>query len=112
MSLIRNKELVRGVLNKMSTGCTVCWIIVGDGLEKDYTLTRYRRHASVTEGYINKLRKHIKYKDRSHSYHRCGVSQVYCTSGEDVNQACQWPNAVVPTAYMVIRDPAVGGPML
>lgn len=42
------------------------------------------------------FRRYIRYDVDTHSCTKCGVSQAYCATGEDVSKKCQWSNILVP----------------
>jgi superfamily II DNA helicase RecQ len=101
----REWDVVRTALDEMAEGCAICWMTVGDGSEQGHGIKSCGRHEAVTAQGLEELRARIRYEGSSHSCYRCGLSQKYCATGEDVELRCQWPQVVMAVVYVAMGDP-------
>jgi hypothetical protein len=54
---------------------------------------------------VQQFRAQIVYDKKSHTCYRCGISQNFCATKEDVEQWCQWPFVVAPVLLGIIEFP-------
>ena len=54
---------------------------------------------------VKRFRARVVYEKKSHTCHRCGISQNFCATKEDATEACQWPFVVAPLLLGIIRFP-------
>jgi hypothetical protein len=91
----------------------VCWVAGARGpareRQHDGRGCRWRDAVSIDDGgqldvgdvACDSFRETIRYLDRSHTCHRCGISQRFCnTCTED--GTCQWPHIAVPLARLAL----------
>ena len=99
--------VVRRSLDDLAEGCVACWVL---GTEEDeerrgHRLTTCEQFPAYHDGpEMDDFRRHIRYEAKSHTCHRCGWSQRWCATGEDVQAVCQWPHIVVPALRMMFED--------
>lgn len=98
----REWRVVKGALDEMSQGCAICWFHVEDDTYRHHVVGQCRQEVEVTEVVLDTFRRRLRYRDNSHSCHRCGLSQRYCPTGEDIHAACPWPQALVPAVYLTM----------
>jgi superfamily II DNA helicase RecQ len=97
-------EMVEKKFHELRQGCVVCWLL-GVGTKqreewKDHRTMQCERNEGVRVQEMDGFRVKIRDGGGTHSCRRCWVSQKYCAMGEDVMNRCQWPNVVVPLAYV------------
>ena len=95
-------QQVQEVLDEVREGCVVCWLVGAEEVEtgewQKHTARDCTAHEGLTGRELDRFRRGVWDRGGSHSCRRCWISQKYCATGEDVKQACQWPNVVVPLA--------------
>jgi superfamily II DNA helicase RecQ len=108
----REWERVRKMLDELRQGCAICWLFGQcEEVEDRETWKGHRtigceRDAEVNVRIVDDFRRKICDGGGGHSCRRCWVSQKYCATGEKWDNACQWPNVVIPLAYaaMAVED--------
>jgi hypothetical protein len=89
-------QKVRMVLDELADGCAACWVTQDGELAYLHDWQSCSAVAELSEAACKEFRRLMTYEIDSHSCMRCGISQEFCATGESVDQACQWPNVVVP----------------
>jgi superfamily II DNA helicase RecQ len=107
------RERVQGILDDLVGHCVSCWAQLDDEEQswREHGLGQCGRNwpgQSMRD--LERFRGRISYEKSSHTCHRCGISQRYCATKERVENACQWPNVVVPILVaMVYGEPGGAG---
>jgi superfamily II DNA helicase RecQ len=100
----REWERVSMMMGELTGACAVCWVMgeaevrLGSDHWRSHSVTRCRGYGGMTAEALDAFRRLVRYGPDSHSCMKCGVSQAYCTTGQDVSNKCQWPNVVIPVA--------------
>lgn len=105
-------EKVQMTMDELVEGCGVCGI-VGDALgpgEGDswasHSSRKCKKYQGLSGDELEAFRRLIHYGKDSHSCTKCGISQVYCATRENIGNKCQWPNVLLPvvrTAVMLVE---------
>jgi superfamily II DNA helicase RecQ len=104
----REWEKVSRIMSELMGACAVCWVMgdaehaVGPEYWRSHSVTRCRKYYGLTTEALDGFRRLVRYGLDSHSCMKCGVSQVYCATRQDINNACQWPNVVLPVARAAV----------
>ena len=107
-------EQVSRAMDKLVDGCAVCWLM-GDtmiNVGKDYWMTHSTRRCKgryerLSGEELDLFRgKYVRYKVDRHSCMKCGISQLYCATREDVGARCQWGNIVIPIVRAAVGQEA------
>lgn len=100
-NLATEERIVRERLTELAeSDCPYCWGFaqgMGITLDLQHSLQACSRlHERKGQEHIDMLRKRVRYRTDVHTCMRCGISQHLCTTGEDINSACQWPHVLMP----------------
>lgn len=102
------RDRVQTVLDELTRGCAVCWVL-GDSIlpaEGDIWASHdtrdCRRYEGMTDGGLKQFRGLIRYHADTHSCMKCGISQVYCATGDDIREKCQWGFVLTPVVRSAI----------
>jgi hypothetical protein len=98
-------EQVRGILDDLVGHCTVCWSQVGDQEEswREHDVAGCpRAWPGLEMATLERFQQQIVYPKNSHTCFRCGISQVWCATGESGAVACQWPLVVTPLLLSIL----------
>jgi superfamily II DNA helicase RecQ len=102
----REWQVVEELFTEAQHSCIIC---ISQFEERQI----YEGHRTMDCQYaseVDKLRDYVKDGGGGHSCWRCWVSQKYCATGESVDNPCQWPNVVIPLAWVAFWS--AGGPGL
>ena len=89
-------------MDELTDGCAVCWVmgdstlVVEDNFWASHGVRDCKLYVGLTGGQLARFRESIRYAADSHSCMKCGVSQVYCVTGQDIAEKCQWAFVLVP----------------
>lgn len=101
-------EQVRRELDGLVGSCVWCWSqeeSVEQVWREHRTETCPRGWPGLSMDAVERFRRQIMYEKKSHTCHRCGISQGFCATKEDEGRACQWPFVVAPLLWGVIQFP-------
>ena len=95
----REWEHVQAVMDGLvDVRCVICWVL--GPFDAEVWASHWTRdctaHRGLTGREVDGFRRYIRYDVDTHSCTKCGVSQAYCATGEDVSKKCQWSNILVP----------------
>jgi hypothetical protein len=107
----REWEHVQTIMDELVDVCVVCWAL--GPLDAEVWASHWTRdckaHQGLTGSELDAFRGHIRYDKDSHSCTKCGISQIYCATGEDVSKKCQWSNILVPIVRATVElEGAIG----
>lgn len=105
----REWERVRGVMDELADTCPICWVMgdaelavdVGEAHLHPLALCK-RRYQGLSPGELDEFWRRIRYRLESHSCTKCGVSQKFCATGQEMRRRCQWPNVLVPVVQAAV----------
>jgi superfamily II DNA or RNA helicase len=104
----REWEKVQMTMDELADGCGVCGV-VGDALgpvnDDSWTSHRSReckKYQGLSGDELDAFRRLIHYTKDSHSCTKCGISQIYCATKEDIRNKCQWPNVLIPVVRTAV----------
>ncbi len=87
----QERRTVERTLDELADGCGACWVMSKAWRHAALECTvRKRQEIGLDEAECDRFRGTMQSESKSHSCHRCGISQRLCATRQDNKVKCQW----------------------
>jgi hypothetical protein len=101
------RQLLEQSLREMTIGCVWCWL---DGRHTSAPAHGTPNCVSAAAQHLGRavegFRQGVRFREETHSCHRCWVSQALCATRADTRAVCQWPGVMATLLLSMMAGPA------